>query len=252
MSVMTDSIANKQPAMTAQQKKFTNSSGSAFSVYRELAVGKSSLFHFLYYEFVTTLFSGLAGLLGFALRTVFYKPLFRVAAARPAFGKGTQIRCPKSISLGKKVLVDDYVALDVRGEQGEISLGDYVSIGRHSTLAAKDGRISLNNGVNVGSYTRIATQSKVEIGESTLVAAYCYIGPGNHQAGDDETPLIEQEMEIKGGVTIGKHCWIGTRVTILDGVTIGDNAIIGAHSLVREDVPAGAIAVGTPAKVVSK
>ena len=73
----------------------------------------------------------------------------------------------------------------------------------------------------------------------------------DHQEGDDSRPLIEQDMDIKGGVTIGEHVWIGARVTIADGVTIGDRAKIGAHSFVRSDVPEGAIAVGTPARIVS-
>jgi len=57
-------------------------------------------------------------------------------------------------------------------------------------------------------------------------------------------------MDKRGGVRIGAHSWIGTRTTIVDGVTIGDHAIIGAHSLVNKDVPAGAVAYGSPAKVV--
>jgi acetyltransferase-like isoleucine patch superfamily enzyme len=91
----------------------------------------------------------------------------------------------------------------------------------------------------------------VEIGESTLVAAFSYIGPGNHKRGDGTKALIEEEMEIKGGVKIGARCWIGAHTTILDGVTIGDDAIVGAHSMVREDVPAGATVVGVPAKKIA-
>ena len=121
-------------------------------------------------------------------------------------------------------------------------------MGRLSTITSKNGRITLEAGVNIGSYARIATQSKVHIGESTLIAAYAYIGAGNHQPGDANTPLIEREMEIKGGVVIGKHCWIGAGAMILDGVTIGDGAVIGAQSLVNKDVPAGVTVVGTPAK----
>ena len=101
--------------------------------------------------------------------------------------------------------------------------------------------------MNIGSYCRIATQSVVEIGESTLIAAYCYIGPGNHQK-EGEGPLISQKMEIRGGVRIGKNCWIGSGALIMDGVTIGDGAIIGAQSLVREDVAPGQVVVGTPAR----
>ena len=44
--------------------------------------------------------------------------------------------------------------------------------------------------------------------------------------------------------------WIGSRAIILPGVTIGTGAIIGAGAVVAKDVPAYAIAVGNPARVV--
>jgi acetyltransferase-like isoleucine patch superfamily enzyme len=161
------------------------------------------------------------------------------------------LRNPKKIAFGKKALVDDFVTLDVRGDESGIELGDFVSIGRHSTIAAKGGVIRVGNAVNIGSNCRIASQSGVSIGESTLIAGYGYIGPGNHQR-DGDNPLIASSMDLKGGVQIGSHVWVGTRATILDGVSIGDNAIVGAHSLVREDVPAGGIVAGTPAKIIGE
>jgi serine O-acetyltransferase len=42
---------------------------------------------------------------------------------------------------------------------------------------------------------------------------------------------------------------VGTGAAILGSVTIGDDAIIGALSVVLDDVPSGALAVGIPAKV---
>ncbi len=51
-------------------------------------------------------------------------------------------------------------------------------------------------------------------------------------------------------ILIKKNAWIGARVNILPGVTIGENAIIGTGSIVTKDIPANAIAVGNPAKVV--
>ncbi|MBX7143491.1 MAG: acyltransferase [Oligoflexia bacterium] len=131
-----------------------------------------------------------------------------------------------------------------------MKLGSHVSIGRYTAIVSKDAQIEFGSAVNIGSHCRIASQSSVSIGESTLVAAYAYIGAGNHQRGDEERPLITREMDIKGGVSIGKHAWIGAHATIMDGVTIGDGAIVGAHSFVKDDIPAGATALGCPARVL--
>ena len=44
--------------------------------------------------------------------------------------------------------------------------------------------------------------------------------------------------------------WIGDGAVILSGVTIGNGAVIGARAVIAKDVPAYAIVVGNPAKVV--
>ncbi len=237
-----------KPAISQQQKEFTS---GAFSAYRQLVAADSSFFHFIGSELAQFFLSGLPGLPGLGLRSFLYPPLLGRCGRRPAIGRGVLLRNPLAISFGSKVLIDDYAVLDARSGTG-IELGDFASIGRHTALISKGGRLKISSGVNIGTFCRIATQSGIEIGESTLIAAYCYIGPGNHQAGDKDRALIEQDMDLRGGVKIGAHVWIGARSTILDGVTIGDRAIIGAHSLVREDVPAGAVAVGCPAKIIAQ
>lgn len=249
---MTPEDAPKNPAMTPQQALFSEYEKSGLKLYRALAVGDRSLLHFLGYEIATTLLSGLPGLLGFGSRSLIYPWLFGECAARPAIGRGVVIRIPKQIHIGKGVMIDDYAALDVRGANSSIQIGDRAVIGRYTTIAAKGGTVSLSAGVNVGSYCRVATQSKVEIGASTLIAAYCYIGPGNHQPGDSKLPLIAREMEIKDGVEIGANCWIGAQTTILDGVKIGSNVIIGANSLVTNAVSDNTVVAGTPAKVIHR
>ena len=237
--------------MTPQQAELTGSSQSAFAIYRKMAVGKSSIGFFAGYELSQLLLSNLPGILGLGGRSLVYPKLFRSCGKTPAIGRGVILRNPGAVSIGKKFLLDDYATLDARGDSTEIVIDDYVSIGRLTSIVAKNASVHLGNAVNIGSYCRIATQSKIEIGESTLVAAYCYIGPGNHQQGEGDTPLISREMEIKGGVKIGRNVWIGAGALIMDGVTIGDGAVIGAQSLVKDDVPAGAVVVGTPARVVA-
>lgn len=51
-------------------------------------------------------------------------------------------------------------------------------------------------------------------------------------------------------VHIGNDVFIGANSIVLKGVTIGDGAVVGAGSVVTKDVPARAVAAGTPAVVV--
>lgn len=52
------------------------------------------------------------------------------------------------------------------------------------------------------------------------------------------------------GAVIGDNVRLEAGCIVLGPVTIGDGAIIGAGAVVLTDVPAGAVAVGNPARVV--
>ena len=71
------------------------------------------------------------------------------------------------------------------------------------------------------------------------------------------TPIhpLDPELRLEGWeagapITIGNNVWVGSGAIILPGVTIGDNAVIGAGAVVTKNVPARAVAVGNPARVV--
>jgi serine O-acetyltransferase len=63
--------------------------------------------------------------------------------------------------------------------------------------------------------------------------------------------LIFQQVTIVEGVKIGGHVDIGAGAKIIRAVTIGDHAKIGANAVVLCDVPAGATAIGIPAKLTN-
>jgi acetyltransferase-like isoleucine patch superfamily enzyme len=62
----------------------------------------------------------------------------------------------------------------------------------------------------------------------------------------------KRKLYSKGGVIIDDNVWIGDKATILAGVHIGYGAIIGANAVVTKDIPKYSIAVGNPARILSR
>jgi acetyltransferase-like isoleucine patch superfamily enzyme len=85
---------------------------------------------------------------------------------------------------------------------------------------------------------------------------YCHVGRGltifssNHNWRSDKSLPYDSKVILKP-VFIGNAVWIGANVTIVPGVTIGDAAVIAAGSVVINDVDAGSVVGGNPAKVVA-
>ena len=69
--------------------------------------------------------------------------------------------------------------------------------------------------------------------------------------------LILQQVTLGTGPLpglprLGGNVDVGAGARILGGVTIGDHARIGANAVVIKDVPAGATAVGIPARIIQE
>ena len=64
--------------------------------------------------------------------------------------------------------------------------------------------------------------------------------------------LILQQVTIVDNVTIGGHVDLSAGAKIIKPVKIGDHSVIGANAVVTTDIPSGAVAVGVPARVLSK
>jgi maltose O-acetyltransferase len=86
---------------------------------------------------------------------------------------------------------------------------------------------------------------EVTIGEAAQIGPAVQIYAADHPR---DPAQRRAGLELGMPVRIGDNVWIGGGAIILPGVTIGDDAIIGAGSVVNRNVPAGATAVGNPAR----
>lgn len=113
------------------------------------------------------------------------------------------------------------------------------------------GKIIIGNHVGIFDYTAIDIHSRLDVGDHSLIAPYCYITDYDHVLKERNKPLVQQGYESKP-IAIGKNVWIGAKAIILKGVIIGDNTIIGAGSVVTKNIPSGVVAAGNPARVIKK
>jgi acetyltransferase-like isoleucine patch superfamily enzyme len=220
--------------------------------YAALVIGRTDLGSLLKYELIVTLTQGCPGALGLALRKALYPSLLGSCGRNVVFGQNVVLRHPHKIHVGDDVVIDDNCLIDAKGESNAgIRIGSGVFIGRNSILSCKNGDIELADGANVGFNCEIFSASRVRIGANVLMAAYSYVIGGDHDFSDASRPVLEQTRR-SAGVSVGEGAWIGAGAKILDGVSVGEGAIIGAAAVVREDVGPRAVAVGIPARVVSK
>jgi maltose O-acetyltransferase len=107
--------------------------------------------------------------------------------------------------------------------------------------------LSIGDNVFVNFNTVILDCASVTIGEGTQM------GPGVQLLAADHPrdPQARRSLlELARPVSIGSNVWIGAAAVVLPGVSVGDDSIIGAGSVVTRDIPSGAVAVGSPCRVV--
>ena len=235
----------------AQDQLFAAGS-SARDKYSALVVGRRGWGALVHYELVQLLSQHVPGALGLVFRKALYPSLLGACGRNVVFGQHVTIRHPHKVRIGSNVVIDDNCLIDAKGDDnGGITIGSGVFVGRNTILSCKNGDIDIADGANIGFNCEVFSASRVTIGRDTLLAAYCYVIGGDHDFSDPAASVIAQGRR-SSGVAIGAGAWLGAGAKILDGVTIGDRAIVGAGAVVREAVPEGAIAVGVPARVVGQ
>ncbi len=116
-------------------------------------------------------------------------------------------------------------------------------------------------------------REQVEIGDRAVIMMGAILNIG---ASVGEGSMIDMGAVLGGRATVGKHCHIGANAVlagviepasakpvvvedgvlagacavVIEGVHVGKGAVVAAGSVVIEDVPAGAVVAGVPARII--
>ena len=155
---------------------------------------------------------------------------------------GDFIRISPDVKLGENVRI--YAFVNLYG----CEIGDESRIGTF---------VEIQKGAHIGK--RVKISSHTFICEGVTIEDSVFIGHGVMFINDkypratsaDGSPQTEADWQCISTL-VKKGASIGSNATILCGVTIGEGAIVGAGSVVRHDVPAGAVVAGVPARLLRK
>lgn len=140
-------------------------------------------------------------------------------------------------SLVKKIARDDIKNIAVKSQTVVVLDAETVDLAEGSILCTN---VCLTSSLSIGKFFHANMYSFVT--HDCIIGDYVTFGP---------------RVSCNGNVHIHDHAYIGAGAILKQGtpdkpLVIGRGAVVGMGAVVTRDVPAGAIVVGNPARVLSK
>ena len=132
--------------------------------------------------------------------------------------------------------------LDMKGVPARIEPGALI---RENVTIGANAVIMMGAVINIGAVIGEGTMIDMGavLGGRATVGKNCHVGAGAVLAGVIE-PASATPVIVEDGVLIGANA------VVIEGVRVGKGAVVAAGAIVIQDVPAGAVVAGCPARVV--
>ena len=110
--------------------------------------------------------------------------------------------------------------------------------------------IIIGDDVYIGRYCQIFCIDSIKIEDGCVLSEYIYMSDSSHGLDPNAGLIMQQELESKGPIHIGKNTFVGYGVSIMPGVTLGKNCVVGINSVVTKSFPDYSMIAGSPAKLI--
>jgi acetyltransferase-like isoleucine patch superfamily enzyme len=143
------------------------------------------------------------------------------------------------VKLGENVKLAKFINLYGCEVGDQTKIGAFVEIQKNAKVG-KNCKISSHTFICEG----VTVEDEVFVGHGVV-----FINDKRPRATTDGRPQTESDWQVLP-TRVCKGASIGSGAVILGGVTIGPGAQVGAGAVVTRDVPAAAVVVGNPARLL--